>query len=242
MEKSTLRMIGIGAAGALLATAIAYLASAFSASLDDLERERVVQSLRANPEFLSAVASQISLTIDDTRARALANQLAPREVFRHPLIKAVREDENLRRELQLPVGTILSSMLTPEDFESAHGKGWQLADGSRVAGTAYAAQTGGDRLPDLRAMFLRGVNAGRTDAFKDPEERAAGTPQPASLAQHKHRAHYLRANPNASKGGGDHHKVTDDETRTLLEIRKCDDCGAETRPNNIAVYFYIRVD
>jgi len=60
--------------------------------------------------------------------------------------------------------------------------GWLLCDGSEVNRTDYAnlfaaikvAWGAGDltetfNLPDLRGMFLRGVNNGRTDGFKDPD-------------------------------------------------------------------------
>jgi hypothetical protein len=57
-----------------------------------------------------------------------------------------------------PVGTIIQSVLTPQQFQTAmgaDGSKWRLAAGGDCTGTAYATLTGATTLPDLRGSFLR---------------------------------------------------------------------------------------
>jgi hypothetical protein len=57
------------------------------------------------------------------------------------------------------VGSIQQSLLTEAQFRTAMGpdgaKRWVLADGRSVAGSAYAALTGSNNVPDMRGAFFR---------------------------------------------------------------------------------------
>jgi len=58
----------------------------------------------------------------------------------------------------IPVGTIIQSVLTAQQFQTtmgADGAKWRLAAGGDCTGTAYATLTGATTLPDLRGSFLR---------------------------------------------------------------------------------------
>ena len=64
----------------------------------------------------------------------------------------------------LPIGTIISSMLKPATIGIKYGDKWVLADGRRVSPKSeYTKLTGETTLPDLRGMFIRGMNEGRKD-------------------------------------------------------------------------------
>lgn len=86
----------------------------------------------------------------------------------------------------LPTGTIVASMLELERFQKIAGNAWKPADGRKVsAKSKYATLTGNTTLPDLRGMFLRGLNqfdpvkGPRRDKYKDPDgsRRKAGKPK-----------------------------------------------------------------
>lgn len=149
----------------------------------------------------------------------------------------------------IPVGTVIASMLEPEEFRknaNVGGSDWRLANGQRITGTTYAELTGGDTLPDLRGMFLRGLNEGRSDGLQDPEGdgRQPGAFQPDEVFSHGHGFSWYVGSlqftlpnnypvlpngyyPDANQGAG-------------AAVRPFG--GAETRPRNSSVYWYIRVN
>jgi hypothetical protein len=153
------------------------------------------------------------------------------------------------------IGDIVTSTLSEPQFLSIHGAGWVLADGREVPGTKYASSVS-PKVPDLRGMFLRGINAGRSDQYADPDgDRTAGSIQSESTALPKagftttHAGTHNHAGRFVGNGAGAHQPgpsggpaydsqpiIPDgDHTHTVIGG------DAETRPRNIAVYFYIRV-
>lgn len=140
---------------------------------------------------------------------------------------------------RLPVGSIIASVLKPPTFTSIHAD-WVLCDGRAIDGSVLF-QLGEKRVPDLRGLFLRGINAGRNDPFSDPEgERIAGAPQRHQYEQHNHAANIHRRKMSSSKGGTwlYTNQGWQDGPHPISENRG----GAETRPNNAAVYYFCRVN
>jgi hypothetical protein len=87
------------------------------------------------------------------------------------------------------VGDIQESMLTLAQFQAQPGRGpgWVLADGSNCTGSAYALITGNTNLPDLRGVFRRAKNNGRSDGNQNPAgDLALGTFQSDQIASHLH--------------------------------------------------------
>jgi len=65
-----------------------------------------------------------------------------------------------------PIGTIVSSVLDPVTFaeiigevEGASVRTWVLADGRDVTDSQYSRTTHKANIPDLRDLFLRGIDA-----------------------------------------------------------------------------------
>jgi hypothetical protein len=149
---------------------------------------------------------------------------------------------------KLPIGTVVSSMLSEAQFREIYGSGWVLADGRAVAGTAYAKLIA-ETAPDLRGVFLRGMTLGRDGKTGDPDggERVAGSYQADALIFHQH-----EFNRTTSPGPGEethsaliaHANSGSPRGRTnfMLVGENSDYQSLETRPRNVAVYFYIRVD
>lgn len=150
---------------------------------------------------------------------------------------------------KLPVGLIISSMLSPEEFNrnliGSYGKIWVLADGRGISGSEYENLTGKKTVPDLRGVFLRGLNEGRTDGRKDPdgEGRKVGDFQSDSIMKHVH-----KQNPKtwSARGSGSVHyhsgKANNIGERHRFYTEQNEDGTEETRPKNIAVYFYIKIN
>jgi microcystin-dependent protein len=76
----------------------------------------------------------------------------------------------------VPVGTVVAYAGDKNNVP----EGWLICDGTSVLqsdypqlyaaiGSAWGASGSSFNVPDLRGMFLRGVNDGRSDAYKDPD-------------------------------------------------------------------------
>jgi microcystin-dependent protein len=159
----------------------------------------------------------------------------------------------------VPVGSVMAYMGTNPPA------GWLLCDGASLSRATYAAlyavignSSGTNsattfKLPDLRGMFLRGVNGSRADAYTDPDvnSRAAagaggntnsvGSVQTDQLKSHNH-----------SNGVNDK-LVRNDGNNTIIQtdfnVGQID-CvqaapilpfgGNETRPKNVYVNYIIK--
>jgi Collagen triple helix repeat (20 copies)/IPT/TIG domain len=157
------------------------------------------------------------------------------------------------------VGSIETSILTPEQFITATQdeslfdptkSKWVLADGRDVTGSNYHSITGNTSIPDLRGMFLRGLNVGRNDGKEDPDgnARLSGDFQNDQFQGHGHMYERAGGFSFSSTGTlvgsfGDGSFVTYRilEPTTLNgfgDVR----FGTETRSKNIGVYYYIRIN
>lgn len=170
----------------------------------------------------------------------------------------------IARESTAPVGTIVASYLPPDVFLTPGlSNAWVLAEGQSIPRNSKLFDLVNKspidffdptRIPDLRGMFLRGMNAGRNDQRRDPDKRKLGAYQSDSFRLHDH-------------GGGDHthataiqngaasqwqgitvRKVGDDskdnpEAKTTFSGKiMTPEGGNETRPKNVTVYYYIRIN
>lgn len=156
---------------------------------------------------------------------------------------------NQSQFVKLPIGTIVSSMLTEAQFTAANGTDWVLADGRSVPGTSYANSISAN-VPDLRGVFLRGANLGRKGELGDPSgDRALGSYQADMIKFHQHEIN------RSQNGGGEDNYVGASGQRqqntgwpraktNFMDVdgKAVDERQAsETRPRNVAVNFYIRV-
>jgi hypothetical protein len=143
----------------------------------------------------------------------------------------------------LPIGTIVPSMLGPESFaievgdprvfDPAKSK-WVLADSKKdIKGSAYGRLLDAPRTPDLRGVFLRGLDDGRG---LDPG-RALGTFQEYEIQAHRHAVSTAGIWGRSFKGEDGTPKTAYEKTGQTAETG-----GKETRPKNVAVYFYIKIN
>jgi hypothetical protein len=156
----------------------------------------------------------------------------------------LKEIIDLKKIAYLPIGTILPSMLDPNSFAAAVGdppvfdpvkSKWVLADGRDVTDSQYG-KLFGNETPDLRGMFLRGMNV---NGGQDPNQnRTAGHPQTDAFKKHSHMLPISENEGNVwgvswsvqGEFKGEHQRWTTAEG------------GDETRPKNVAIYFYIRIN
>jgi len=191
--------------------------------------------------FAVVVNSQIPHTFD-SGAVAKASEVNENFTYLMGRIDSLKsENTNLKAQIDtlknialLPIGTVMATMVQMDTLNEI----WVLADG-RVATTEYFQATGNSNVPDLRGMFLRGLNVGRADGKEDPDPdfegniRIAGSYQADTLKSHSHTEDLSTGdNVDIFNGGpfGGNHIVQTGKTG-----------GAETRPRNMAVYWYVKV-
>ncbi|MBN1306446.1 MAG: hypothetical protein JXA18_00915 [Chitinispirillaceae bacterium] len=146
----------------------------------------------------------------------------------------------IKNTVHLPIGTIIGSMLNPEKFRQffpGDSTLWILADSSTASAEFFAA-TGKSNIPDLRGVFLRGINSDRSGTLSDPDgEREAGSSQADAFKSHNHsRMQFVSGATNSGTWG-----VLDNTDRGHSTTSSSSTGGAETRPRNVAVYWYIKV-
>jgi hypothetical protein len=168
------------------------------------------------------------------------------------LTRSVRRD--VARLEALPVGTVVASMLNETQLNDASEGLWVLADGRNVARTDYSRLTGETQAPDMRGRFLRGMDpTGATDP--DGRARHAGYPQSDAMQMHVHDERSLLVmgdhyQHSASPQGVMGHSANNQpayESRPSGPPRSVSGAdsvrtASETRPANIAVYFYLKVN
>ncbi|MGF7075095.1 hypothetical protein [Mucilaginibacter sp. 3215] len=173
-----------------------------------------------------------------------------------------------------PVGTIIISQLdystfcALSDIPSIGNNAdlvWVPADGRNVSGSAYGKRIA--TVPDLRGVFLRGlnvfdpVNNPNPDPRQlDPETRTAGQLQTQAVQAHDHpitdpgHAHTYRKGGQTIDTWGSRPPATGqlncDHCGDFLSTEKAPtgitktdlSTGPETRPINKAVYYYIKIN
>jgi hypothetical protein len=168
------------------------------------------------------------------------------------------------QDRELPVGSVVPSLLAESQFQNEYGDGWVLADGRSVEGSRYETITGNKNLPDLRGMFIRGKNNERTDGEQNPagdlllgayQSYATALPNKAFVTQsagaHNHSTSIIRRGPEGSPASSMHivpaNRQIDPDIRwttTTAGTHSHTIVGgdAETRPRNVTVNFFIRIN
>ncbi|MDY8137582.1 hypothetical protein [Aquimarina sp. 2201CG5-10] len=159
----------------------------------------------------------------------------------------------------IPIGTIIPSVLSWKEFykqvegvkvtnfNAKHSK-WSPADGRKVEYSKYYQDVEKIEVPDLRGVFLRGLNdfdpiynnkpkhPNQLDPYGD--NRKVGHFQEDIIKNHKHRV----------KGGSSSFRAISDErgkhVMSLPNYNVTEDSILikETRPKNRAVYYYIKIN
>jgi hypothetical protein len=156
---------------------------------------------------------------------------------------SVANDRRVQDSLNSPKGIIVASLVAPDlnGWMPNTNHTWAVCDGdpakkSLVIGIGLP----GDSIPDLRGVFLRGldfISSGRPTTGLDPDAtRAAGSYQVDAFASHAHGTQgyvSLGGNPVDNFDHGPFSLLSSSGTSATG--------GPETRPRNVAVYYYIKV-
>ncbi|MFZ8198397.1 hypothetical protein [Alteromonas portus] len=184
---------------------------------------------------------------------------------RENLVSVVEaKDDGFAKEF--PIGSIITTVLDWDSFSQiTEGKSsstwdagksrWAPADGRSVSASKYTRKTGKAEAPDLRGVFLRGLN--QFDPFYNfqvsdkqadvDSNRSVGSLQLDAFQGHKH----FQENRLVKSGQDDLPNTPDqrpkqngaDNSEGKYEAGfGTPRISSETRPKNVAVYFYIRIN
>jgi hypothetical protein len=233
-----------------------------SSELDKQNTVRVVNTkwmVIIGAVIVSALGFTSFVKIPQEADRAVEKKIEQDIMFKaKELARIYKEVEESDLE-NMPIGTIIPSMLDPILFKDsvAFPDKWELAKGQKVSTEwkYYKVFGEGSRIPDLRGMFLRGMNEGRNDGEQDPEQnRKPGDEQKDALQQHSHnitvngkkmKVTALKwHDPSTDLGYTSTGKAHAPEVSMTVTNVTGEDVNVadETRPKNVAVYFYIKIN
>lgn len=155
------------------------------------------------------------------------------------------------------LGTVISSVLDYDQLckEMGEPQGFKPetssycpCDGRSILQSALAKKSSLKNAPDLRGKFIRGLNQfyniGEPDfdihkGDEDGIHRAVGSYQPDVLKDHNHQS---RSGSGFNAGGGGDPYARNDAGFNVLTDTTTAGGGKETRPRNVALLFYIKVN
>ncbi len=140
------------------------------------------------------------------------------------------------------LGEIQQSVLDEKTFRSVNGESWIAMEGQDIKNTDLGKLNGGmKKLPDARGQFFRTMNA--KGAGIDPDSRTVGSMQEDAINRNI-KITFNAKNSEADDGTGYQGWSFDSNSsdRRQLFSLGCENCSSETRPKNIAVYTYVKVN
>lgn len=146
------------------------------------------------------------------------------------------------QEMPSELGTVQYSILDPAAFNDQNGAGWVLMDGRDISETDLCVRANVCSVPDARGVFIRGLNMNRAAAQGDPRgnSRQVGSYQDDAFEKHNHSITWNnhRSGMGTRNANGPKTQPGDRLQRNTSFAGE----GTETRPKNIALYTYIKVN
>ena len=117
-------------------------------------------------------------------------------------------------------------------------------DGRNVDGSAWRTLIGIPTVYDLRGKFVRGSNLGASGAEFDESSRNPGSYQEDAFKSHKHNVRGYASGVAGSYDGSSeaisHVHYSPDGTDNRIVVSTAG--GSETRPKNVAVAWFCRIN
>lgn len=231
-------------------------------------------SMVSNPLTVGQTLSQT--TIISAKREPEKDLILTLQTDRGTVSRKIDAENSLATNKELPIGTIITSFLpfdqfnytsknnakSPGELWTAQKSKWAPCDGRSVSNSGFAKVTSKTFVPDLRGMFLRGLNtfdpsngpAPRNPNEADPETRIVGQYQADAFQGHRHNQDGDGAPGIVGGRQGEGAFVRGAEIKYLnaKAFRVLDPItdnsngipkiSAETRPKNVTVYYYIKIN
>ena len=202
----------------------------------------------ANPENSNVLVKTTLITVVGSVVVAFITTFGAIALGGHQLKENADTLASLKKP-SLPVGTIIASILTPQQFAKEVGDSpsldiknkWTLADGKKVLGSDYVTVRGVEDVPDLCGIFLRGKkNSDQRNETKDIPELALGEFRPDTVGPHTHQL-WINNRPGSNAVGFAYNMPATFGTTPMMPKWSEGD-PTETVPKNVTVNYYIRIN
>ena len=164
------------------------------------------------------VGEQSTITTEDIRFKSALDEAK--------INRFGRNVNGLINEVDGYIGEMFWSDLTETQFQAQHGDGWVLCDGRNVDDSRIANELGINPLPDSRGRFLGGAEF----------QYELGQLEVEKAMSHTHPMATFRYETRCQTGSsyGDWAQSVKSSFSTVG--------GVETRPKNMALYLFIRIN
>lgn len=142
------------------------------------------------------------------------------------------------------IGDVKYSILEPNIFGQVNGDEWVLMDGRSIEGSKLFNLTGMSNVPDARGVFIRNMNLDREATYGDADgNRTVGNYQKDQFESHNHDVNYNKVEYFfAASGMGLQSDKGQEAGRHDIGINISNRGGNETRPRNISLFLYIKIN
>lgn len=179
--------------------------------------------------------------------------------LKRPVVLRAQAPISRRFARGIPIGSVIASTLPFDKFLQAVGEkapydsrrsNWAPADGRAVASQDYTALASTSNVPDLRGVFVRGLNVfdpgysatnplGAAQADPDGDRRVGGL-QADTVGPHSHPittlGSWVAVHAGGTHGVANHYWFGQNGSATQNNVGT-----TETRPKNVALFYYIRI-
>lgn len=188
------------------------------------------------------------------------------ETDRGPFTSKSSADGAFSTSKEIPLGTIICSYLNFEQFSLASKSNekspggiwtsqkskWAPCDGRPLPNSKFSVIASQPNAPDFRGVFIRGLNSFDPGYTIDPKDKSQLNPNPTSLAvyqpdEFKSHNHDVTGNtltfahpeyPGMGMQSDNKQQFTFPKPNISIGNRG----GDETRPKNVSVYYYIKIN
>lgn len=190
---------------------------------------------------------------------------------RGPFVCKSTADGSFSSSKEIPIGTIVTSVLNFEQFSftsknnekspggiwTSNKSKWAPCDGRSLPESKYSKISSQTNAPDLRGIFIRGLNAfdpsyttpPSNPTQLNPENTSLNVYQPDAFQGHRHiNSDNLAENQSSQSPNNPHQRITVTGARPENSAGKFNAgfgvprIRNETRPKNISVYYYIKIN
>lgn len=173
--------------------------------------------------------------------------------------ETIHSDNGEKNKQSTPLGTIITSTLKFDQFIKVtkdrktfnpKRSKWAPADGRSISLSDYHKLTSKSKSPDLRGQFVRGKNEFLNDGQqpskplngKDVGERKEIDLYSYQTDAIKEHVHQVVVHWNTSHGGNRSYGSNGVGNSTKVNTQGNLNSGKETRPRNMSVYYYIKIN
>jgi hypothetical protein len=142
-------------------------------------------------------------------------------------------------------GSVIYSKMSLAQFQAVKGVGWVLANGANVSGSLYHTVTGRTNIPDIRGVFIRGLNNGRSDGKQNPDATALNGLQLDGTKAHTHstiNSTNYAASRNLGGGAAGAVRRAVFSTAVTVNVGTSVPGGAEMYPKHVVMNAFIRIN